>query len=314
MTWNAVARKDVQDAVRSYWLWGLTILFVLLYGAATAFLATQVGAAAAQQGQQLSSNAFLGILSTVNAFFLPIIAIVMAYASIAGERDSGSIKLLLSLPHSRLDVVAGKVAGRSVVVVVPVLVGFAVAAAAFIVSPIVFEPGTFIAFTLLTALLAVVFVGLSVGISAAARSSRQAMLGTVAVYVLTIETLWKGVMSAMARRVRDALGLTGLETIKLELLAKVLDPVVAYRSLTTSLNVPETVTMGNQTVSGTAVVRSQLAGGAGIQGQINRQIYTQTLVGNVPFYLTDAFLVVIMVAVAVLVPLAGYWMFERDDL
>jgi ABC-2 type transport system permease protein len=286
----------------------------VVYGAATVFLPSHFGASAQQQGTQISSNAFLGILSTINALLLPIIAIVMAYASVAGERDSGSIKLLLSLPHSRLDVVVGKVVGRSVVVIVPVLIGFAIAAVSFVLTPIVFVPERFVAFTLLTALLGTIFVALAVGISAAARSARQAMIGTVAVYVITLPPIWNGLATPLARRLRDAFGLTGLETIKLELFSKVLNPVVAYSSLSTALNVPETVTMGNSTVSGTAIARAQLAGGAGLQGQFNRQIYAQSLAGNVPFYLTDAFLVVLMVAIGVVVLAVGYWIFENTDL
>jgi len=30
MTWIAVARKDVRDAIRSYWLWGLAAVLSLL--------------------------------------------------------------------------------------------------------------------------------------------------------------------------------------------------------------------------------------------------------------------------------------------
>ena len=93
MSWQVVARKDVEDAVRSYWLWGLTVLFVAFFVAPAYFFADRVGQAAQQQGAEASSDLFIPILAEVNAFFVPIIAIVLAYAAIAGERDDGTLKL-----------------------------------------------------------------------------------------------------------------------------------------------------------------------------------------------------------------------------
>ena len=302
MTWIAVARKDVRDAIRSYWLWGLTVLFVVVFTAPAVFLADRVGQAAAQEGAQVSSDAFLSLFSQVNGFFVPIIAIVMAYAAIAGERDSGTVKLLLSLPHSRLDVVAGKLVGRGVVVSVPILLGFVVAAVAMLLTPIEFGATNFVLFAALTVLLALAFVGLSIGFSAAADSARGAMIGTVSIFVL-FTLIWGRFASGLISILSDYTDLGGETLVPLHLLVQVLNPTTAYTSLTRSLVVGDPF-----------AARLQLAGGAGIQGQLNRQLYANAMGGELPAYLSDPVLVAVIVFWVVAMPLAGYWVFENTDI
>lgn len=302
MTWIAVARKDVRDAVRSYWLWGLTVLFVIVFTVPAVFLADRVGGAAQREGAQVSSDAFLSLLSQVNGFFVPVIAIVLAYAAIAGERDSGTVKLLLSLPHSRLDVVAGKAVGRGVVVSVPILVGFAVAGVAFVVTPVQFAATNYAMFAGLTVLLALAFVGLSVGFSAAADSARQAMIGTVGVFVL-LTLIWGRFASGLVSLLADYTDVGSGTLAPLHLFVQVLNPTRAYTSLTRSLILGDPFR-----------ARLNLVGGSGIQGQLNQQIYANAMGNSLPGYLTDPVLLAVIVAWGVAIPLAGYWVFEGVDI
>jgi len=110
MSWLVVARKDFEDSIRSRWLIGLTALFVGLVA-----LIAAVSLRLSTGGQTISTNAFLSgnFMGLLSGTLVPLIALVIAYNSVSGEWKSGSLKLLLSLPHSRADVVFGKVAGRS---------------------------------------------------------------------------------------------------------------------------------------------------------------------------------------------------------
>jgi len=302
MSWEAVTKKDFQDSIRSYWLWGLSVLFIVFFGVPAYFFADRVGSAAQQQGQQLSTDAFLNILAEVNAFFVPVIAIVIAYAAIAGERDSGTLKLLLSLPHSRLDVVVGKVLGRGAVVALPVLVGFVVAGGIFLVTPVEFGYANYALFALLTALLGVTYVAIAIGFSAAADSARRAMIGTVGIYVL-FTLLWNRFASGLINLLSEYADLGGESLVSIHLLVKVLNPSQAYKSLTLRL-VTDTA----------AQARVSLIGGGGLQGQLNRQMYAQALGDSVPFYLSDMAVVVFMLAWLVILPAAGYYVFDQADL
>lgn len=189
MSWQAVARKDFQDAVRSRWLLGLMALFVLLVSAA-AYVVRPA------PGQTVNSNAIINSLIVRDAMvttLVPLIALVVAYNAVVGERDSGSLKLLLSLPHSRADVVFGKVLGRTGAVAVPVAVGFLLPAFVFLIaSPVVFDASHYLGFVVLTALLAAAFVSIAVGFSAATSSHRLAIAGAIGIYFLFVP-LWGAV-------------------------------------------------------------------------------------------------------------------------
>ncbi|EJN59975.1 ABC transporter permease [Halogranum rubrum] len=183
MSWEAIARKDFEDAVRSWWLIGLTALFVLLTSGIAYFVRPPAG-------QTASSNDILNILSgTLVTTLIPLIALIMAYSAIVGERETGSLKLLLSLPHSRADVVFGKVLGRSAAIATPIVVGFILPALALAIGPFTFDAGSYIGYILLTALLGTVFVAIAVGFSAAVRSQQLATAGAMGLYLVFVP-LW----------------------------------------------------------------------------------------------------------------------------
>jgi ABC-2 type transport system permease protein len=189
MTWSAVARKDFEDAIRSRWVAGLSVLFVLLVAGA-AYLVRPA------PGEQFSSNAVLNSIFISDALvttLVPLIALIVAYNAVVGERESGSLKLLLSLPHSRADVVFGKVIGRSGAIAAPIAVGFLLPALVFLVVPsVTFDAASYLGYTLLTAILGVAFVSIAVGFSTAASSSRRAIAGAVGIYFLFVP-LWGAV-------------------------------------------------------------------------------------------------------------------------
>lgn len=296
MTWLAVARKDFRDAVRSSRIWILSAIFVVFFAVPAYFFADQIGTAAQQEGQSLSSNAFTGILAEINTFFVPIIAIVVAYAAIAGERDSGTLKLLLSLPHSRDNVVLGKILGRGGVIVLPVLLGFVAAALVFLVTPVTFQVGTYVLFALLTALLGLIFVAISVGISAAASTSRRAMIGTVGAFVI-FTLFWNRFADGLLSLLMDHTGLESESLVKIHLFVKVLNPTQAYKTLATAL-----------TTENALQARVQLV------GQFQRLGYAEALGGEVPFYLSDPAVFALFAGWLVVVPVAGYLVFREADL
>lgn len=186
MSLAAVAHKDFEDAVRSRWLLALSALFVLLVSLVIYFIQPA-------PGETIPSNAVLNFILVKDGLvttLIPLIALVVSYAAIVGERESGSLKLLLSLPHSRADVVFGKVLGRSGAIAVPVLVGFLLPGVLLAVMPwVTFYPGYYLGYTLLTVLLAAVFVAIAVGFSAAMSSQRFAIGGAVGIYFLFVP-LW----------------------------------------------------------------------------------------------------------------------------
>lgn len=227
MTVEVIAKKDFEDAVRSWWLLGLTALFVAFAAAIMAIGAEFL----ANEGNTFTSDAVLGFINGgFTTWFVPLIALVVAYNAVVGERESGSLKLLLSLPHSRADVVAGKVIGRSAAVGFPLFVGFLVPALIAAIGPLALSPLTYVGYLLLMVVLATVYVAIAVGFSAAVGSGKLAVGGAIGVYfVFTV--VFGGIRSALP----FVLGIGGgpdwlpIPVGDLQLLMQLLNPSGAFK-------------------------------------------------------------------------------------
>jgi len=124
-------------------------------------------------------------LTAIGAMFIPLIALVTAYLAIAGERESGGIKYLLSIPNSRRDVVLGKFATRTAIVSASIVVAFLVGGVLTLLwypSP---EMDTFGIMAALTVLYALTYVAVAIAISAATASRSRAMGGSIAFFFIT---------------------------------------------------------------------------------------------------------------------------------
>lgn len=280
MTWRTIARKEVADAVRSRMLWAI----VAVFGVLSAGLSVAVSLV-----PQLGESSVVAVtMAGQSAQMLgPIIALIAAYLAVAGERESGSIKVLLGLPPSRGDVVLGKVAGRGAVVAAGLMAGFLLAgvAIALVYGSLPLAP--FALLTLLTGALGLVFVGVAVGISAATATRGRAMTLSIAVYLVVV-LFW----DLFAQFTHLAvLGSFPGETIPAwYALLQVLSPVGAYDALMNAL-------------------LASVAAEATVPTMADRLTG-----GTVPFYLEGWFALVVLLAWGV-VPLAvGYLRFSRSDL
>lgn len=175
---RAIAVKDFRDAVRSSLFWVLSAFFFLLMAA--------VGYAVGQFEffEQTTTQEFVFFFSNVTNLIIPLIALLLGWKAIAGERESGSIKVLLSLPHSRKDVVLGKLLGRTAVLAVSLSIGFLVGgivvAATFGTFSII-EYGIFLGMTILYGL---AYVAIAIGISSVAWSTNVAAAFAFGVFAL----------------------------------------------------------------------------------------------------------------------------------
>ncbi|ADB60529.1 ABC-2 type transporter [Haloterrigena turkmenica DSM 5511] len=186
VTWRDVARKDFEDVVRSKLLWAITGGFV---GLLAFFLL--VGYVSGNTDEASMSD-LLAVMGQFVIFFIPLIALIAGYMAIVGERRSGSLRVLLSYPFSRADVVTGKVVGRSVVVAATILVGFLVVTALGVPLADEFSAVELAQVTGLTIGLGVTFTALAVGISAATSSRGTALAWAVGVFILLL-VMWEAV-------------------------------------------------------------------------------------------------------------------------
>ncbi|MDY6765464.1 MAG: ABC transporter permease subunit, partial [Halobacteria archaeon] len=94
MTWKHVAKKDFEDAIRSKALWVVLFIFVVFAAGgsyALTFLPTETGL----RGEVLTSDTAIIALNSVASWLVPIIGLMLGYGAVVGERESGSLKILL---------------------------------------------------------------------------------------------------------------------------------------------------------------------------------------------------------------------------
>lgn len=103
-----IARKEFSDTLRSKRFLIIIALFIALW----AFSSASISIAAPLMGQGAGRMRFFASLGTslssTMVFVAPILGIVLGYAAISGEREKGSLKLVLSRPIHREDVLNGK--------------------------------------------------------------------------------------------------------------------------------------------------------------------------------------------------------------
>jgi ABC-2 type transport system permease protein len=276
-----IARKEFQDAIRSRRLIAMTALFTLFY----AGLAYLYAIVASVDPQAASALDLVSFLVGPAAILVPIVGLLAGYKSIAGERESGSVKLLLGLPHSRQDVVVGKVLGRAAVVTVSTLVGFLVAAIVAFVRYGSFSAEGFVLFTLLTLVLALAFVSIGVGLSATTGSTNRAVLGVVGIFFL-FQFIWGQLPNLLNYVLNGSFGFSQQAPEWAYLVVR-LDPQTAY-----------------QTVVRNWVIQNPL------QQALNQQLFG----GDPPVFISPWFALAVLFAWILLPAAVGYLSFERTDL
>lgn len=114
-----IAVKEYRDDFRNRWTTAVALVFVAL-----ALVIAYFGGAAAGKVGFTSFDATLASLTTLAAFVLPLIGLLLAYDMVVGEHDRGTLLLLLSYPVSRATLVAGKFIGHCAALVTATVVGF----------------------------------------------------------------------------------------------------------------------------------------------------------------------------------------------
>lgn len=284
MSTLAVAKKDFKDALRSRALWGISGLFFvlsLIIAYAFAEFPTELGI----QDQTGKGLAFF--LASQISLFVSITAIVIAYKAIAGERESGSIKILLALPHTRRDVVLGKVLGRSATLAVPTVV--ALVAGAILGSALMgsFDAVALVLLLAVSVVFVVAYISIVVGLSALSGSTTRASALTIG-FFFVFELLWSAL----------SLGIVWISN--------------GFALPESTAAYPDWMFVVNQIPPSSAFVTGLNAVIPGEVGAVAEAGQSATTIDA--FYATP-WVGIAMLAVWLVVPLAvGFWRFQQADL
>lgn len=231
MSWQDVARKDFQDASRSRTLWALSVIFVLLSGLIVWGFGEILGG-----GDGADILGLVGALKSPVTLFISIVALLVGHKAIVGERESGSLKVLLSLPHSRLDVILGKLAGRTVVLWLAIALGFLTGTLVWFATVGSGSLVKLALFGVLTLVFALSYMSVAVAISAATRTGSRATAIAIGVW-LVFQFLWSLIILAL----RFVAGGFRLQAVLMQgqpgwaAFLESLNPASAYDTATTTL-------------------------------------------------------------------------------
>ncbi len=225
MNWQPVARKDYLEAVDSRVIRYLTYLFVIacLIGAYI-FPVTTTG--------EVTTNRFAGFMSTAIGLLLPLVGLLLGYNAIVGERSSGRLNLLLSLPHTRKDVVIGKIVGRGLFLAAAVIVGL-VGAAALVIYPFgsfgIGPAVDYVVYIGLTLLFGGIFFGIGLTLSTMTASKQIATLSAFGVFFIFV-VIWDAVAPAMLFAL-ERIGLADGELPTWAIFIYEIQPVLLYERI-----------------------------------------------------------------------------------
>lgn len=179
MTWTVVARQDGRSVFgeRSVkLLLGLLATPMVFAGYLYPLLGTEPITTARFGGFAV------GWLTTV----VPLVGLLLGYNAVAGDRESGAIRLSLSLPHSRRDLLVGTFLSRAGLVAATSVAAMAVAGVLVVYPFGALALPQYLLFVGLVALFGAVWTGLGVAVSVAVTTRRRALVLAVALFFLFV--------------------------------------------------------------------------------------------------------------------------------
>ena len=178
---RVVAAKEFRERLRNRWVLAVALTFTSL-----ALVIAYFGSA--QQGTVGFHSIDLTIASLVSLviYLVPLIALMLGFDAIVGERERGSLGLLLSMPVTRTEVLVGKYVGLAGALTASTVAGFGLVA---VVLAADLTPSDFLHYLLFMAssvLLGLAFLSLAVMISVFASTRAGASGVTVGLWLFFV--------------------------------------------------------------------------------------------------------------------------------
>ncbi|MEM3826521.1 MAG: ABC transporter permease subunit [Nitrososphaeria archaeon] len=199
-----VASKEFSDIIKSKRFLILVTIFVLLVIVAQGTVYVSVSSST----QRALPRGFLGSIAyslvTIMSYFAPIVGLALGFDVISGEREKGTLKIVLAQPIYRDMVFNGKFIAAflsvSLAVLVSSVVNVGIAIVALGISPPPEDVVRLIIFMIFSILFAMTYYAISAFLSTATRRSSQSIIVGVilwAVFVFIIPVIASLVASAL---------------------------------------------------------------------------------------------------------------------
>lgn len=194
----AMAGKEFRDRLRNRWVLAVAVVF-----AAFALLIAYLGGAQGGEVGFRGIGVTVASLTSLAIYLVPLIALLLGFDAIVGERERGTLDLLLSLPVTRAEILLGKYLGLAAALALATLAGFGAA-----LLPLLGRldgPGLrlYLVFVASAILLGLAFLSLAVLISVTARDRARASGAAIAAwfgFVLVFDLALLGLLVVSAGR------------------------------------------------------------------------------------------------------------------
>ncbi len=182
---GVIAEREFADAVRSKRFLLVLLLTALVFAINLSFLSFS-----AKVARLSLSDLFIHNTMNNLSFLAGILGVALGFAAISGEREKGTLKLVLARPVTRAQVLLGKTIGDTALMAVALYAGYAILIGLGQALYNLTVPGDTalrgaiaVAFTLLYSL---VFYAASLLFSAMARRSTQSMVAGIAFWLTLV--------------------------------------------------------------------------------------------------------------------------------
>lgn len=116
---RVMASKEFRDRLRNWWVGAVALIFALFALAIAYFGSVQQGTVGFQ-----SIDVTIASLVSLVIYLIPLIALILGYDTVVGEKERGSLELLLSMPITRFEILLGKYLGLSGALAIATVIGF----------------------------------------------------------------------------------------------------------------------------------------------------------------------------------------------
>ncbi len=193
-----LAAKEFRDRMRNRWVLAVALVFTVFSLVIAYFGGAQQGAVGFR-----SIEFTIASLVSLVIYLIPLIALLLGFDAIVGERERGSLDLLLALPITRLELLLGKYLGLAAALTLSTLAGFGLVAVLLYSQLSWSGLYHYIGFMISSVLLGLAFLSLAVLVSVIARDRTRASGLAIAMwffFVLVFDLLLLGVLVSTGGR------------------------------------------------------------------------------------------------------------------
>ena len=187
-----IAGKEFRDRMRNRWVLAVTLVFTIFSLVIAYFGGAQQGAVGFR-----SIEFTIASLVSLVIYLIPLISLLLGFDAIVGERERGSLDLLLSLPITRLELLLGKYLGLAAALTLSTLVGFGLVAVLLYQHISWSGLYHYVGFMISSVLLGLAFLSMAVLMSVVARDRTRASGLAIAMwffFVLVFDLLLLGIL------------------------------------------------------------------------------------------------------------------------